>query len=171
MLHQSGTNLLNGYEQLPDSTKKKAIEAYLNDVVAGSLPVLPYDARAASWHASERARLTAIGKTPSFVDGQIAAIAAINDLTLVTANISDYAIFSDLRVENWKNLIGVPNLIAIGESWRHLLKFSLPENHGPVVDLIQDSLDEVCPGQQSTLVDSGTVKVLTESTVSNIAAR
>ena len=95
--------LLFGYERLPDSTKKKAIEAYLNDVVAGSLPVLPYYARTASWHASERAHLTAIGKTPSFVDGQIAAIAAINDLTLVTANISDYAIFSDLRVENWKN--------------------------------------------------------------------
>ncbi len=95
--------LLFGYERLPDSTKKRAIEAYLNDVVAGSLPVLPYDARAASWHASERARLTAIGKTPSFVDGQIAAIAAINDLTLVTANISDYANFKELRVENWKS--------------------------------------------------------------------
>ena len=103
MLHQSGTNLLIGYEQLPDSIKKKAIEAYLNDVVAGSLPVLPYYARAASWHASERAHLTAIGKTPSFVDGQIAAIAAINDLTLVTANISDYANFKELQAENWKS--------------------------------------------------------------------
>jgi tRNA(fMet)-specific endonuclease VapC len=95
--------LLFGYERLPDSTKKRASEAYLNDVVAGSLPVLPYDARAASWHASERARLTTIGKTPSFVDGQIAAIAAVNELTLVTANISDYSNFSELRVENWKN--------------------------------------------------------------------
>lgn len=94
--------LLFGFERLPDSTKKKAIEVYFNDVIAGSLPVLPYNAREASWHASERARLTAIGKTPSFVDGQIAAIAAINDLILVTANISDYANFTDLRVENWK---------------------------------------------------------------------
>jgi tRNA(fMet)-specific endonuclease VapC len=95
--------LLFGHERLPDSTKKEAIEAYLNDVVAGSLPVLPYDVQAASWHAYERARLTTIGKTPSFVDGQIAAIAVVNDLTLVTANISDYANFKELRVENWKS--------------------------------------------------------------------
>jgi tRNA(fMet)-specific endonuclease VapC len=55
------------------------------------------------WHASERARLTAIRKTPSFADGQIAAIAAVNDLTLVTATISDYANFTDLWVENLKS--------------------------------------------------------------------
>ena len=73
----------------------------MNEVVAPSLPVLPYGTRAASWHASERARLTTIGKTPSFVDGQIAAIAAVNDLTLVTANVSDYANFEGLRIENW----------------------------------------------------------------------
>jgi len=93
--------LLFGYERLPESAKRKAIEAYLNEVVAPSLPVLPYDARAASWHASERARLTTTGKTPSFVDGQIAAIAAVNDLILVTANVSDYASFEGLRIENW----------------------------------------------------------------------
>ena len=92
-----------GYERLAASNKKKAIEAYLNDVVAGSLPVLPYDTVAASWYVSEWARLTTIGKTPSFVDGQIAASAAVNDLTLVTVNISDYADFTDLRVKNWKS--------------------------------------------------------------------
>ena len=95
--------LLFGYERLPESAKRKAIGAYLNDVVVPSLPVLPYGARATSWHASERARLTKIGKTPAFVDGQIAAIAAVNDLTLVTANISDYTNFRGLRIENWIN--------------------------------------------------------------------
>ena len=94
--------LLFGLKRLPESEKRRAIEAYLNDVVAPSLPVLPYDAQAASWHALERARLTAVGKTPSFVDGQIASIAAVNDLTLVTANVSDYSNFEGLRVENWK---------------------------------------------------------------------
>lgn len=93
--------LLFGYERLPESAKRKAIETYLEEVVALSLPILPYDAKAASWHASERARLTAIGKKPSFVDGQIAAIAAVNSLTLVTANVSDFADFEGLRIENW----------------------------------------------------------------------
>jgi len=38
-------------------------------------------------------------KTPPFVDGQIAAIAATNDLTLVTAD-TDFAPF-DVNVVNW----------------------------------------------------------------------
>jgi len=33
-----------------------------------------YNEDAAKWHACERARLQSIGKTPPFVDGQIAAI-------------------------------------------------------------------------------------------------
>ena len=45
--------------------------------------------------------LTGIGKTPTFVDGQIAAVAAVNNLTLVTANVADYTDFEGLRIENW----------------------------------------------------------------------
>jgi len=63
--------------------------------------VLPYDERAANWHAAERARLAGIGLTPPFVDGQIAAIARANDLTLVTANQADYAGFQGLEVVAW----------------------------------------------------------------------
>jgi tRNA(fMet)-specific endonuclease VapC len=66
-----------------------------------ALTVLPYDKIAASWHARERARLTRKGKTPSFTDGEIAAIAAVNGLVLVTRNTRDFASFSDIRVESW----------------------------------------------------------------------
>ena len=65
------------------------------------MPILPYDASAARWHAAERARLEKIGKTPSFADGQIAAIAAANALVLVTANTEDYAGFKGIEIENW----------------------------------------------------------------------
>ena len=65
------------------------------------IPLLPYDANAAKWHAEERARLVTIGKTPSFADGQIAAIAKVNNLILVTNNVSDYADFLELKLENW----------------------------------------------------------------------
>ena len=44
-------------------------------------------------HATERARIVSIGKTPAFAGGQIAAIAKVNALILVTNNISDYADF------------------------------------------------------------------------------
>lgn len=93
--------LLYGCWQLPDSRRREVIEQYLFDVVLPSIPILPYDARAAQWHASERARLTRLGQPPSFADGQIAAIAAVHDLTLVTANTADFTHFDGLAVENW----------------------------------------------------------------------
>lgn len=67
------------------------------------MQVLAYDERAAQWHARERARLTAIGKPPPFADGQIAAIATTNGLTLVTLNKSDFSLFADLAVEDWSS--------------------------------------------------------------------
>jgi tRNA(fMet)-specific endonuclease VapC len=42
-----------------------------------------------------------IGKTPSFADGLIAAIAQVNGLIIVTNNVADYADFLELQVENW----------------------------------------------------------------------
>ena len=92
-----------GCARLPTSAKRSAIETYLNEVVAATMPVLPYDDRAAEWHAQERARLMAAGKTPAFVDGQIAATAFTNELTLVTLNVSDYRDFAGLSVSTWAN--------------------------------------------------------------------
>lgn len=66
-----------------------------------SFPVLDYDREAADWHALERARLSSIGKTPPFVDGQIAAIAFVNDLILVTSNLRDFEGFRGLQVQSW----------------------------------------------------------------------
>jgi tRNA(fMet)-specific endonuclease VapC len=94
--------LLFGCYRLPASAKRTAIENYLFQVIAPSIVILPYDESAAEWHAAERARLVAVGQTPSFADGQIAAIAKTNELTLVTLNLSDYAGFADLKVEDWQ---------------------------------------------------------------------
>jgi tRNA(fMet)-specific endonuclease VapC len=65
------------------------------------LTVLPYDREAALWHSEERARLTSQERTPPFIDGQIAAIAVVNNLTLVTRNTDDFVDFAGLTVENW----------------------------------------------------------------------
>lgn len=91
-----------GCHRLPVSAKRTAIQQYLADVVQRSIPILPYDVRAAQWHAAERARLAAAGKTPPFVDGQIASIAATNRLTFVTINVTDFSGFADLQVLNWQ---------------------------------------------------------------------
>jgi tRNA(fMet)-specific endonuclease VapC len=93
--------LHHGFSVLAPSRKRDAIGAYLESLRQAELPILPYSAEAAAWHAAERARLTAKGLTPPFVDGQIAAIAHANKLTLVTRNIADFKHFSGLKIQNW----------------------------------------------------------------------
>jgi tRNA(fMet)-specific endonuclease VapC len=94
--------LLFGCHRLPASERRTAIEEYLQKVVGASIEILPYDERAARWHAVERARLALAGRTPPVADGQIAAVARTNDLILVTLNLADYAGFRELWVEDWR---------------------------------------------------------------------
>ena len=90
-----------GCQRLGRSRKSEIIASFLNDVVKRTMLILPYDDRAAEWHAGERARLLSKGLLPSFVDGQIAAISVVNDLILVTRNIDDFKHFFRLKIENW----------------------------------------------------------------------
>lgn len=92
--------LLYGCFRLPESKKRQAFLEYINQSVL-SLPVLDYDLKSAQWHAKERVRLSQHGKTPAFVDGQIASIAFTNGFTLVTNNINDFKYFENLKIENW----------------------------------------------------------------------
>lgn len=90
-----------GLARMPNGTRKQQLFRYVHEVLRPPLEVLPYDREAALRHAEERARLESQGRTPSFVDGQIAAIAMVNDLILVTRNTKDFENFTDLRYENW----------------------------------------------------------------------
>jgi tRNA(fMet)-specific endonuclease VapC len=90
-----------GCRRLPRGKRRDAIDAYLQDVVKASFPILAYDEAAATWHGHERARLEALGRSAPFTDGQIASIAHVNGLTLVTFNVKDFAHFKDLRVTTW----------------------------------------------------------------------
>jgi len=90
-----------GCQRLPVSRKREIIESFLEDVIRQNIIIFPYDERAAKWHAQERARLAAKGQMPPYVDGQIAAIAKVNGLALVTRNTADFKLFTDLEVQNW----------------------------------------------------------------------
>ncbi len=93
--------LLYGLEKLPPSRKKDAIGSYLEDLRSSAMPVLAYDERAAEWHARERARLEKAGRSVPFRDSQIAAVARVHDLVLVTANVADFKPLAGLEIENW----------------------------------------------------------------------
>jgi tRNA(fMet)-specific endonuclease VapC len=90
-----------GVQLMKSSRKRSAIERYLREVISTALPILPYDAAAAEWHAEQRCRLSKRGLTPAFADGQIAAVAAVHDLILVTDNLRDFEHYTGLRVERW----------------------------------------------------------------------
>jgi tRNA(fMet)-specific endonuclease VapC len=90
-----------GIARLARGKRRDVLEAFLRDVVHPTLPILPYDERAADWLAQERVRLEKAGKHAPAVDGEIAAVAATNELAIVTANVGDFAVFRGLAVRNW----------------------------------------------------------------------
>jgi tRNA(fMet)-specific endonuclease VapC len=93
--------LTYAYERLAPGARRTRLEDFVREAVCGALPILPYDAAAAVWHGRERARLERLGRTTSGADGQIAAIAAVNDLTLVTMNVRHFELFRGVAVEDW----------------------------------------------------------------------
>lgn len=97
--------LMYGVQRMDEGRRRSYLLDYLQDVVRPSMPILPYDAPAARWHGRARAKLEQKGLSMPFADGQIAAIAGVGNLTVVTDNISDFRPFANLdrgiRVENW----------------------------------------------------------------------
>ena len=91
----------HGLVRMLEGARKQHLIRYLDQVLRRALMILPYDRDAALRHAGERARLASRGRTPPYVDGQIAAIAKVNDLVLVTRNTGDFVQFADLKIQNW----------------------------------------------------------------------
>ena len=90
-----------GCMRLPVSRRRSIIEGFLLNLLKSDFQILPYDVAAADWHARQRALLTNAGRPPAFIDGQIAAIARVHNLILVTRNTSDFLVFPELDIENW----------------------------------------------------------------------
>ena len=91
---------LFGVARMASGMRKAKLESYLKDV-AQTIPILSYDGHCAVWQAEEVARLEAKGINVPRADEQIAAVAIVNKLTLVTANVRDFRHFKELTVENW----------------------------------------------------------------------
>jgi tRNA(fMet)-specific endonuclease VapC len=97
--------LVFGCDRLPPSEKRTLLESFLSELANSSMLIFPYDTEAAAWHGRERARLSRLGLTPAFADGQIASIAKVHDLILVTNNIRNYRHFDQLKMENWHGMV------------------------------------------------------------------
>lgn len=93
--------VLYGMFLLTAGKRRDQIEDYLFRRIRPALPIIGFEERAARWQAEQRARLRQAGKSPSYPDSQVAAIAAVNELVLVTRNVDDFADFQGLQIENW----------------------------------------------------------------------
>ena len=93
--------LVYAYERMEVGKRKAVVEGFVADVVSRLFPVLPFDQDAASWLALERARQEQAQRTSAHVDGQIAAIARVHDLTVVSTTPRDFANYKGVRVEDW----------------------------------------------------------------------
>lgn len=72
-------------------------EVFLNNFVS-----LPFDDRAARMFGTIRADLASLGSPIGPYDLQIAAIAVVNNLTLVTHNTREFSRVSGLVIEDWE---------------------------------------------------------------------
>ena len=68
----------------------------------GRFHSLPFDDLAAERYGQENARLATLGTPIGPADLQIAAIALVNDLTLVTHDTREFARVAGLRIEDWE---------------------------------------------------------------------
>ena len=93
--------LWHGVKLLDKSKRKDEIASYLNILNEDDFEVLPFCKQAAEWLAEERVRLKKQGIVPAKYDSEIAAVAVVNQLVLVTRNTSDFLVFNDLLLENW----------------------------------------------------------------------
>ena len=89
-----------GIARLPASRKRDLLQWWLDGVVS-RFTLLPYDAKCALWLGRERARLSPSGRPAPRADGEIASVAIVNGLVLVTRNTADFQNFADLKMENW----------------------------------------------------------------------
>jgi tRNA(fMet)-specific endonuclease VapC len=91
--------LVFGAARLPKGRRREALERY-HALVRTSFPMLDFDEAAATWAGREDARLAKQGIAVSCEGLQIAAIAAVGGLTLVSAD-SAFRRFGDLTIVDW----------------------------------------------------------------------
>ncbi len=90
-----------GWRLLPESRRKSALGDFLGAVIQPNFAVLDYDTAAADWHAEQRVTLRERGLVAPFIDGQVAAVAGVRGLVVVTENTRHFEIFRGLQVESW----------------------------------------------------------------------
>ncbi len=89
---------------MPEGKRKKSIENYLYNDIVNNYRIIPYTKTTADVHSDIMKTLNEKGFSLPYADSQIASVAFVNNLTLVTRNVKDFEIitkFFPLEIENW----------------------------------------------------------------------
>ena len=73
----------------------------IHELITANLPILPFNAAAATQYGELRARLEDRGIRIGDADMKIASIALVHGFTVVTANLRDFQRVPNLPVQNW----------------------------------------------------------------------
>lgn len=90
-----------GVQRMVESKRRQQLQDYLDTLDDAGLPILAYEKPAGEWLAQERGRLSKQGIAVALPDGEIAAVAAVNRLIVVTRNTADFSAFRGIEVEDW----------------------------------------------------------------------
>ena len=93
--------LWHGVNSLNNAKRRNELESYLNLLCDDGFSILPYCPKSAEWLAEERVRSKSKGIIPAKYGSEIAAVASVNQLIVVTQNTEDFMVFNDLLIENW----------------------------------------------------------------------
>ncbi|QTR53397.1 MULTISPECIES: PIN domain-containing protein [Thiothrix] len=93
--------LVYGIEKMEACAKRKALEAYMQTLEDRGLLVIAFDKEAANWLGKESARASDNGITIPMADGEIAAVAFVNNLVVATRNLDHFKLCQGVKVENW----------------------------------------------------------------------
>jgi predicted nucleic acid-binding protein len=93
--------LLRGVTGLRDLERRERLQRFVAELLLSGPPVLAFDHEAAIWLARAEIDDTRVRRNWTVLDGQLAAIAATRELTLVTRGGTPFAGLADLRVEDW----------------------------------------------------------------------
>jgi len=92
---------LRGLDGLPEGHRRQQLSAFTAELLACGPPVLPIDREAALWLARQAGRWDRAGRRWSRLDGEQAAIAASQDMALVSRLPHPLANTEGLRIEDW----------------------------------------------------------------------
>lgn len=93
--------LVRGIETLPEGPRRRELHSFASELLSSGPPVLPFSGDAALWLARHAPRWDSLGRAWTRLDGEQAAIAAVNDLGWVTRSPNPLGGVGGVRIEDW----------------------------------------------------------------------